>query len=140
MEQETRVFLNKFIASLCVKGIDSIPFAGEEFQDGISAVENTLKRDLPADKFNMIAEAFIKVPVEEIYQDICSMFMELNGYGISFSGANNPQWSTMTIKMQPYSARRIIADDSVFSINSQILNSITNEFCEAAGVPVWEEF
>lgn len=140
MEQEIRVFLNKFIASLCLKGVDSIPFAVEEFQKGIKAVEAELKKSLSTDDFNKLADAFVKVPVEEIYQDICSMFMTLNGYGIGFSGADNPQWSTMTIKMKPYSAQRIIADNSVFSIEPDILSSVTNEFCEAAGVPLWEMF
>lgn len=140
MEQEIRAFLNKFIASLCLKGVDAIPFADEEFQNGIAAIEKGLRCALPKDQFDLIADAFVKVPVEEIYQDICSMFMALNGYGISFSGADNPQWDTMTIKMQPYSARRILSDDSVFSINTDILSTITDEFCEAAGVPIWEVF
>ena len=140
MEQEIRVFLNKFIASLCLKGVDSIPFAVEEFQNGIKAVETKLREVLSIDDFNKLADAFVKVPVEEIYQDICSMFMTLNGYGIGFTGADNPQWNTMTIKMKPYSAQRIISDNSVFAINPDILSSITNEFCEAAGVPLWEMF
>ena len=140
MEQEIRVFLNKFIASLCLKGVDSIPFAVEEFQNGIKAVEAKLKEALPDEEFNKLADAFVRVPVEEIYQDICSMFMTLNGFVIGFTGADNPQWSTMTIKMKPYTARRILSDNSVFAIDPEILSSITNEFCEAAGVPLWEMF
>lgn len=140
MEQEIRAFLNKFIASLCLKGVESIPFAGEEFQNGVAAIEKRLKKNLSEEQFDELADAFIKVPVEETYEDICSMFMELNGYGISFSGADNPQWHTMTIKMKPYSAMKIISDNSVFSVESELLSSITNDFCEAAGVPVWEEY
>lgn len=140
MNQEVNVFLNKFIASLCLRGIKTIPFAGREFQLGISAIENVLRDELEEGEFRKLSEMFVKVPVDETYQQIRAMFMNLNGQGISFSGADNPMWKTMTIKMNAYSAQRELSDDSVLEMDKNFMNRITEEFCEAAGIVVWEEF
>lgn len=140
MNQEENVFLNKFIASLCLRGVKTIPFAGEEFQLGISAVETVLAESLEENDFQKLSDLFVKVPVEETYHQIRTMFMNLNGQGISFSGADNPMWETMTIKMNAYSAQRELADNSVLDINKDLMNRLTEEFCEAAGIVVWEEF
>lgn len=140
MDQEVNAFLNKFIASLCLHGVKTIPFAGNDFQNGIYAIECTLSNRLDAANMKKISDIFIKVPVEESYQQIRTMFMKLNGQGISFSGVDNPLWKTMTIKMNPYSAKATLADDSVLNIDESTINDITKEFCEVAGVPIWEEF
>lgn len=140
MNQEINAFLNKFIASLCLHGVKTIPFAGDEFQEGISAMEHSLAAHLGAEDFKKISEAFVKVPVEESYQQIRMMFMKLNGQGISFSGADNPLWQTMTIKMNPYLAHGILSDHSVLDIDMDFMGEVTEEFCEAAGVQIWEEF
>lgn len=140
MEQEVRAFLNKFIAALTMKGVEIIPFSGEEFQNGIRAVEELLHESLNENDFNKIAELFVKEPVEEKYQQVRGMFMTLNGQGISFSGADNPLWTKMSIKMNRYLAERILDDNSVFEISRDIMEQITEEFCEASGVLVWEEF
>lgn len=140
MEQETRAFLNKFIASLSLKGVKVIPFAGDEFQSGITTLEKSLKARLLPDEFNKISEAFVKVPVEETYQEIRNMFMTLNGDGISFAGVDNPQWRKMTITRNPYLAQRILMDLSICDISSSLMDDLTKEFCEAVGISIWEEF
>lgn len=140
MEQEIRAFLNKFIASLCLKGKEVIPFAGEEFQQGIGAAEEYLKKHLSNEQYKMISSAFVKVPVEESYQQIRGMFMNMNGSGISFSGADNPMWTKMSIKMTPYLAARILQDDSVIDIDERDVNGAVDSFCNAAGVVGWEKF
>ena len=140
MEQETRAFLNKFIASLCLKGKTVIPFAGEKFQQGIGATEEYLRDHLTNEQYQMISSAFVKVPVEESYQQIRGMFMNMNGNGISFSGADNPMWTKMSIKMTPDLATRILKDDSVIDISEHDVNGAVDSFCDAAGVVGWEKF
>lgn len=132
-----KAFLNKFVAALCLHRVESIPFAGKEFQDGVGVVENYLKNHLTEDNFNKISDVFAKVPVEENYQQIRGLFMDLNGYGISFSGADNPRWKTMTIKMKPYLAERTLNDATVFDIDRELMCDAAKEFCEVAGVPLW---
>lgn len=140
MKQEVNAFLNKFIASLCLHGVETIPFAGDEFQDGIKAVETALSEYLDEGDFIKISDIFVKVPVDETYQQIRTMFMNLNGQGIGFSGADNPMWRTMTIKMTPYAAQEELADTSVLNLDKDAMQRITEEFCEAAGVTIWEVF
>ena len=139
MEQETSSFLEKFIASLCMHGVTSIPFTGKEFLQGICAMENVLHEHMNETEFAKLSDMFIKVPVEETYQQIKTMFMNLNGHGISFSGVDNPMWSVMTIKMTQYRANKVLADNSIINVSIPLMNQITEEFCEAAGVEIWEE-
>lgn len=139
MEQEASNFLEKFVAALCVHGVTTIPFTGEAFQQGVHAVENILHEHLNPEDFAKLSDMFIKVPVEETYQQIRTMFMNLNGHGISFSGADNPMWSIMTIKMTPYRANRVLNDNSIINIGIPLMNEIAEEFCGAAGVELWEE-
>lgn len=140
MEQEASNFLEKFIASLCVRGVTSIPFTGEEFQHGVRAMEKVLHEHLDPLDFAKLSDMFIKVPVEETYQQIRTMFMNLNGHGISFSGADNPMWSVMTIKMTPYRANKVLNDNSIINVGKPLMDEIVEEFCDAAGVELWEEF
>lgn len=139
MRQEAGSFLEKFVASLCLHGVTSIPFTGEEFQNGVCAMENVLHESLDEMKFSKLSDMFIKVPVEETYQQIRAMFMNLNGHGISFSGADNPMWSVMTIKMTQYRANKVLHDNSIIDVSIPLMDRITKEFCEAAGVEIWEE-
>ncbi len=139
MKQEASNFLEKFVAALCVCGVTSIPFTGEEFQQGVQAMEDILHENMDAGQFAKLSDMFIKVPVEETYQQIRAMFMNLNGYGISFSGADNPMWSVMTIKMTPYRANKVLNDNTIIDIDIPLMNKIAKEFCEAAGVELWEE-
>lgn len=140
MEQEIKEFLKKFLAALCLHDVKTIPFSGEEFQNGIRVVEESLQEHLPENMFDDIADAFAKEPVDEVYRHICSLFMDFNGPQISFSGADNPRWTRMTIKMTPYMANRVLDDMSVFPIDRMLMNTIAEEFCEAAGVLLWDEF
>lgn len=140
MDQEVKAFLNKFIAALSLYGVETIPFSGEDFQKGINVIDEKLRERLDVTEYKKIADAFVKVPVEESYQQIRGLFMNLNGQGISFSGVDNPMWNKMSIRVTPYAAGRILNDNTVFAIDKDIVNEITKEFCEAAGVTLWEEF
>lgn len=140
MEQEVREFLRKFLAALRLHNVETIPFTGDEFQNGIRVIEEVLKEQLPQDKFEDIADVFAKDPVDEVYRHIGSLFMDFNGPQISFSGADNPRWTHMTIKMTPYMADRVLEDMTVFPIDRVLMNTIAEDFCEAAGVLLWEEF
>ena len=68
MEQEIKEFLKKFLAALCLHDVKTIPFSGEEFQNGIRVVEESLQEHLPENMFDDIADAFAKEPVDEVYR------------------------------------------------------------------------
>lgn len=140
MNQEIKAFLNKFIASLSMHGVEKIPFSGSEFDEGISAIKNVLLENLKEKDYKLLADIFIQVPVQENYQQVKTMFMGFNGHGISFAGADNPFWETMSIKMNAYSAKRILADNTVLNFDEHFMSEVIEAFCEAAGVPIWEEF
>lgn len=137
MDQELIAFLNKFVAALRLKNIERIPFVGKEFQDGIDAVKKTMKETLDEGQYSVISPVFAKVPVDEEYESIRNMFIHLNGDTINFTGADNPRWEYMTIKMNPYLAHKKLKDDSILNIDSDIFSKAAIMFCSAAGVDTW---
>lgn len=140
MEAYLKTFLKKFVAVLYTSGVNSIPFSGEEFHKGIEKMQASLKDNLTAQDYDKVADIFIKTPVQEMYNKVRDLLMSLNGDTISFVGVDNPYWNTATIKMNPYYARKILEDDSVCDMDNEIIRRATKEFCDAAGVLMWEEF
>ena len=140
MEAYIITFLKKFVASLYLAGVDSIPFSGKEFQEGIAKMQVSLKENLSEQEYEMISDIFIKTPVQEMYNRVRDLLMSLNGDTISFIGVDNPYWTHATIKMNPYYANKILQNQDICGIKSEIVREATKEFCEAAGVLVWEKF
>jgi len=138
METYIITFLKKIVATLYVSGVDTIPFSGEEFQRGISRMQKSLRDNLTDDQYDLISDIFIKTPVQEMYNKIRDLLMSLNGDTVSFIGVDNPYWTKATIKMNPYYARKILNNMDICDIDNKIIQKATNEFCEAAGVLIWE--
>lgn len=140
MEAYVITFLKKFVASLYLAGVESIPFSGEDFQRGIAQMQLSLQENLEGQEYDKISDAFIKTPVQEVYNKIRDLLMSLNGDTISFIGVDNPYWTRASIKMNPYYANKILRDCELCSISSEIIQEATKEFCDAAGVLIWEKF
>lgn len=140
MEAYVRTFLKKFIASLYLNGVNTIPFSGTEFQNGVEQMKNCLENSLNSMDFEKLSDIFVKLPVQEMYNKIRDLLMDLNGDTISFVGVDNPYWTKASIKMNSYYAHKILNDHDLCDIDTDIINNATNEFCEAAGVIIWGKF
>ena len=140
MEAYIRTFLKKFVAMLFLNGVNTIPFSGAEFQDGVEHMKEYLQQTLDIEEYEKMSDIFIKLPVQEMYNNIRDLLMSLNGDTISFVGVDNPYWTKASIKMNDYYARKILKDTEICDIDDDIIRNATNEFCEAAGVTMWEEF
>lgn len=140
MEAYIKSFLKKFVASLYLSGISTIPFSGDEFQKGIESMQNELMESLSRQEYDMLSDIFVKSPVQEMYNNVRDLLMSLNGDTISFVGVDNPYWTKASIRMNNYYAYKLMKDKTECSIDSSIIKNATEKFCEAAGVTVWEQF
>lgn len=133
-------FLRKFVAALYLRGIEDIPFAGDEFQNGVEFMRNELINSLNEEQYSYLSDLFVKTPVLEMYSQIRDLLMSLNGDTISFVGVDNPYWTRATIKMNEYYANKIMRDKRVCDIDESIVRSAMEQFCKGAGIEVWEQF
>lgn len=140
MEALLKTFIEKLVAALHKLGVNSIPFSGDEFQEGITAVEHQLEKTLSEDAFEQISDVFLKTPVEETYNYIKDLFMEFNGEHLSFVAVDNPYWQKATIKMTDYYASKILQDTSLVNIDEGVMEYVAKIFCENAGVELWENY
>lgn len=140
MEAYIKSFLKKFIAALYLSGVNTIPFAGDKFQKGIESMQKELKDSLAKKDYEMLSDIFVKSPVQEMYNNVRDLLMSLNGDTISFVGVDNPYWTKASIKMNDYYANKLMKDKTECGIDSDIVRSATEKFCEAAGVTIWEQF
>lgn len=140
MEAYIKSFLKKFIATLYLSGVNTIPFAGNEFQKGIESMQKELKESLTEKDYDMLSDIFVKSPVQEMYNHVRDLLMSLNGDTISFLGVDNPYWTKASIKMNDYYAYKLMRDQTECDIDSDIIRNATEKFCEAAGVTIWEQF
>lgn len=138
MNSKIITFLRKFLATLYQKGVDEIPFSGDNYTSGVTALKNTLSTLLPEDKYDEISDIFIKTPVQEEYTYLKDKFFMLNGDIVKFSGLDNPYWTKLRIKMTPYYADKIMEEEDI-GINREQLIQCANAFCDAAGVLIWED-
>lgn len=140
MEAYTKSFLKKFVASLYLSGVETIPFSGREFQNGVEKLQDELRKSLSKKQYDMLSDIFVKSPVQELYTQIRDLLMSLNGDAISFVGVDNPYWTKASIKMNSYYANRLLKDETECNISTNIIEKATEKFCEAAGVSSWEQF
>ena len=89
MEAYIKSFFKKFIAALYLSGVNTIPFAGNEFQRGIESMQKELKDSLAKKDYEMLSDIFVKSPVQEMYNNVRDLLMSLNGDTISFVGVDN---------------------------------------------------
>ena len=126
------------MAMLHCLGVTNIPFSGDLFHNGISAMEKLLEENLAKDTFDSIAGVFVKTPVQESYNKIRDMIMTLNGDIVGFTAVDNPYWSDVSIKMNDYYASKLLSDDEDIYIDKDILKEATMRFCDVAGVMTWQ--
>lgn len=140
MTFEVSTFIRKLLASLYQCGVSDIPFSGASFTAGIEAVQASLQKMIPEETYDRISDVFIKTPVQEEYNQLQDMIMELNGDMIGFSSVKNPYWKLLSINMTPYYAKRILDEPSSLQITNNQYLEIANQFCNAAGVGIWARF
>ncbi len=140
MEAYVKAFLRKFVASLYLAGVDTIPFSGDKFQKGVESMQNELKETLPKESFESLSDLFVKTPVQEMYNQIRDYLMSLNGDAISFVGVDNPYWTHASIKMNYYYAHQVLKDKTVCDIEDDVIDCAMREFCDGAEVVLWEQF
>lgn len=138
MDAPIRIFLKKFLAALFLKNVKIIPFSDERFQEGIQAVESYLKEILDPILFNKLSDMFVKTPVQETYNQIRDMLMDLNGDAVKFSAVDNPYWTDLTINIDNRYATYILDDKSYLNIERSIIESSADKFIEKIGVNQWE--
>ena len=138
MPADIRIFLKKFLAALYLKKVTVIPFSDERFQEGIQAVEAYLKKDLDPNLFNKLSDMFVKTPVQETYNQIRDMLMDLNGDSIKFSALENPYWTDLTIAIDNRYATYLLDDNSYLNIERSIIENSADKFIEKIGVNQWE--
>jgi len=135
------MFLRKLLAKLYLSGVRDIPFSGIEYHLGVCALQTTLQDIVQEDVYDQISDIFLKTPVQEEYNQFRDKLMALNGDIIGFSSIKNPYWTTLNINMTSYYANKILNDDDTnIGISNEQFQILANEFCEAAGVFIWERF
>lgn len=135
METSIITFIEKFLANLFIKGIKEIPCSGDDYENGISAMQGKLEEILPEEKYDLIADLFVKEPVVEEHIGFIDKLFELNGKGISFSSIKNPYWTKATIEMQPFNAYRIVNNsDNYTGLSNDQYEQLAVTFCTAARI------
>ena len=140
MNTYIRIFLKKFLAAISLNDINNIPFSWDKFQNGIEAVEIYLRNNLDPDTYDLLSEMFVKTPVQEVYNQIRDMFMDLNGDTIKFSAVENPYWTNITISIDSNYASFLLNNNSYLKIDKSIVTGAANEFLERAGVIQWAQY
>lgn len=132
MNIQTRLFLKKFLAALSLEKVYSIPFSGDEFNNGIKAIDDYLINSLDSTTYDSISEMFVKTPVQEVYSLIRDMFMTLNGDLIKFSSIENPYWTNISIKISEREANYLLEDLRYLHIDRSIFIEASRLFCKSA--------
>jgi hypothetical protein len=81
---------------------------------------------------------FVKTPVQETYNQIRDMLMDLNGDSIKFSALENPYWTDLTIAIDNRYATYLLDDNSYLNIERSIIENSADKFIEKIGVNQWE--
>ncbi len=125
-------FIDRFIATLKVLNVPSIPFDNSEFYSGIEAMKTYFLENIDCfgDFSNEIAMLFIKNPFEGVFSRFRDVISEQNGWYISFE---NPEYVNGIIKITLDDAHNIIESNDL-EISQEHLNSIANAFCIGAGI------
>lgn len=126
-------FIDKFIASLKMLSVSSIPFDNPEFYNGIEGMKNYFQdnRQLFGEFSDEISMLFIKNPFEGVFSRFRDAISEQNGWYISFE---NPEYINGIIKITTSDAQQIINNNNL-AIPHDCLRNITVAFCEGANIP-----
>lgn len=126
-------FIDKFIATLKILNVSSIPFDNPDFYSGIEYMKHYFQdnRQSFGDFSNEISMLFIKNPFEGVFSRFRDAISEQNGWYISFE---NPEYINGIIKITTDDAKQIISNNNL-AIPNDCLRNITVAFCEGANIP-----
>ena len=126
-------FIDKFIASLKLLDVSSIPFDNNDFYNGIESMKRFFQdnRQSFGELSSEISMLFIKNPYEGVYSRFRDAISQQNGWYISFE---NPEYVNGLIKITKDDAKRIIEDHN-FEVPEFCLYNITKAFCDGANIP-----
>lgn len=129
-------FLKKFIVALYLNGIREIPCYGDSYENGITAMDNSLSEMLEEEAYDIISDLFLTVPVQGIHEAFAHKLFALNGQGLSFASLKNPFWKEATInEMKPITIQKINnAITPGIELTDEQYSQLANVFCEAAGI------
>ena len=128
--REERLFIESFIAALSYQYVFKIPFANNDFKNGIKHLKNYLNENINRDKYQTIKAIFAIKPCDGDFQIFKQSLEEENGANISF---NNPGWESANIKIHPYTAKQIL-EKAELGIEKDIFIRAAREFCTGAGI------
>lgn len=126
-------FIDKFIATLKLLNVPSIPFDNPEFYNGIECMKHYFQdnRQMFGDFSDEISMLFIKNPFEGVFSRFRDAISEQNGWYISFE---NPEYINGIIKITVDDAKYIISNNNL-AISNDCIHNITVAFCEGANIP-----
>lgn len=130
MNSTTVTFLRMFLAALFLQGVDEIPFSGDSYTSGVTAVRDTLLTTLSEEKYDEISDMFVKTPVQEEYILLRNGLFALNGDVISIPDPYDSSCMRLKIMMTPYHAGKILQEDT--GIGRSLAVRCAKVFCEAA--------
>lgn len=127
-------FIDRFIATLKVLDVESIPFDNPSFYNGVEAMKIYFQENMAnfGNYCNEISMLFIKSPFEGVFSRFRDAISEQNGWYISFE---NPEYINGIIKITSKDARNIIESNDL-EISQNHLRSITEAFCAGAGIEI----
>ena len=126
----TVIFVRMFLAALFLQGADEIPFSGDSYTSGVTAVRDTLLTTLPEEQYDEISDMFVKTPVQEEYILLRNGLFALNRDVISIPYPYDPSCTRLKIRMTPYHAGKILQEDT--GIGRSLTIRCAKVFCEAA--------
>lgn len=126
-------FIDKFIASLKLLDVSSIPFDNSDFYNGVESMKHFFQdnRQSFGELSSEISMLFIKNPYEGVYSRFRDAISQQNGWYISFE---NPEYVNGIIKITKDDAKRIIEDHNL-EVPQFCLCDITKAFCDGANIP-----
>lgn len=125
-------FANEFISCLVLLGVKNIPFANQDFYDGVEKMaeyftKNESKFGEAADKLSML---FNINPYECVYSRFRGLISERNGHGLSFV---NPEYViSNTTWSQKGAEVHLNAHKS--GLQREDIENMTKAFCEGAKI------
>ena len=88
---------------------------------------------------NIVDYGVFSIKNDKMYYPSCELV--INPYAVSYTHLDvykRQYWERATIKMTDYYAQKILNDNSLVNITKETMNRAAKEFCEHAGVLLWE--
>ncbi len=121
-------FIEKILAKLKLKNVESFPYDNQEFYAGIERMKLVFEENI--DSFGDAAEDLSLLFVKNPYQGVYSRFREgissFNGDLVSFV---NPEYECCIVNMSTVDANYLVNNDASLPIDEDILDQLVDAFC-----------